>query len=208
MSGTTGRHRALIVFMGLVFAGILCSSLWQRFLHPDLELSRLPAQPHSESAMGENMELVGQLMQKAAKNPQDLETNLKLVETLMAMGQWDGAENFAQKALELSSANPAEIRPLYYLSLIHHNRGQHEQAAELLEKLLEKNDDPSARYNLGILYAHYLNQPEKGMAQFQAGLEKDGLSPALKAALGEELDKIKKGLPQKAPDAAPAPASP
>lgn len=208
MSGTIGRHKALIFFMGLVFAGILCSSLWQRILHPNLELSRLPAQPRSESPMGENMGLVGQLMRQAAQNPQDLETNLKLVETLMAMGQWDGAENFAQKALGLSSANPAEIRPLYFLSLIHHNRGEHEQAAELLEKLLEKNDDPSARYNLGILYAHYLNQPEKGMAQFQAGLEKDGLSPSLKAALREELDKMKGALPKKTPDAAPVQINP
>ncbi len=196
MIRTNTPHKSLILFIALLFFGILCASLWQRFQHPDLVIRRI-SDNAPNSRMEDNMGTIGQLMQQVAKNPEDLETVLHLVQSLMAIGQWEGAENFAQKALSLSSGNPSEIRPLYFLSLIHHNRGQHEQAAELLEKILKKTDNPSARYNLGILYIHYLNKPEMGMEQFKEALRQPDLPPGLKAALQEELDKISAALPAK-----------
>lgn len=191
----SGTPRAFILFMGMLFALILLTSLWQRFLHPDLVIRGLAGHAHPESGMGESMDAIGMLMQKAAKDPQNLELTLKLVESLMAIGEWQGAENFAQKALSLSSANPAEIRPLYLLSFIHHNMGRHEQSAELLEKILDKEDNPSARFNLGILYTHYLGKPEQGKEQFRKALAHEGLAEGLKTAIKEELAKISAALP-------------
>lgn len=182
--------------MALIFASFLFSSLWQRFMHPDLVIHRMADHNHPENSMPDNMEFIGRLMQMVSKNPQDLEATLKLSESLMAMGQWQSAENFAQKAMSLASGNPDETRPLYLLSLIHHNAGKNEQAAELLEKILEKEDNPAARYNLGILYIHYLKQPQKGQEQFRKALAHKGLAASLKAAITEELDKITKALPE------------
>lgn len=188
-------HKGLICFMALMFASFLFSSLWQRFTHPDLVISHMPEQSRPDMPMNEGMGLVGQLMQKVAQNPQDLESTLKLAESLMSLGEWQGAENFAQKAVSLASGNPEEIRPLLMLALIHHNNGKHEQAAELLEKSLEKRDDPIARYNLGILYAHYLKQADKGRDQFRQALSHEGIAPGLKAAIEDELKKIEAALP-------------
>lgn len=196
LTGERGTPKAFIVFMTLLFALMLISSLWHRFLHPDLVIRKLNDHGHAQSGMDDNVAAIGQLMQRVGKNPQDLEATLKLVESLMAIGEWQSAENFAQKTLSLSAANPDEIRPLYLLSFIHHNLGRHEQAAELLEKVLEKQDNPSARYNLGILYTHYLGHPEKGVEQFRKALRHDGLAAGLRAAIKEELDKITAVLPQ------------
>lgn len=199
----TRSQKALIIFMALILLTMLFSSLWQRFLHPDLIIHRIVDQP--EAGMPEMNNVIGMLMQRVSKNPQDLEATLQLTENLMAIGQWQGAENFANKALALTSANPSEIRPLYLLSLIHHNRGEQEQAAELLEKVLEKQDNPSARYNLGILYAHYLNKPEKALEEFRLAAAQEGLSPGLKAAIEDELKKITTALPAKESTLTPRP---
>ena len=188
-------QKGLIIFMGLILAAMLFSSLWQRFLHPDLVIHRIADHSRADTGMTEMDSAIGILMQRAARNPQDIEATLQLAENLIAIGQWQGAENFARKSLSLSSDNPSEFRPLYLLSLIHHNRGEHEQAAELLEKALEKKDNPSSRYNLGILYAHYLNKPERALEEFRRAASHEGLSPGLRAAIQEELKKITTALP-------------
>lgn len=208
MTRATAPHKALILFLALFFLMILAASLWQRFQRPDLVIRRMPEHAHAERGPAENMEAIARLMRQAAQNPNDLETSLRLTQSLMAAGEWQGAENFAKKALSLSANDPLEIRPLYFLSLIHHNMGRHEQAAELLEKILEKTDNPSARYNLGVLCAHYLSQPEKGMEHFQKALEHKDLSPGLKAALEEELGKIKAALPNARGEAEPPETAP
>lgn len=190
------RPKTFIIFMGLLFILMLFSSLWQRLMHPDLVIHRVAGHSPAQNAMGDNASAIGQLMQRVAQNPNDLKSTLMLVENLMAIGEWQSAENFAQKAISLSQANPKEIRPLYLLSFIHHNRGQHEQAAELLEKVLEKQDNPSARYNLGILYTHYLGHPEKGIEQFRKALTHEDIAAGLRAAIKGELDKISAALPR------------
>lgn len=184
----------LLVSMWLILAALLGTSIWQRFQHPDLVAMRMPEAGHTESAG--NMGQIGQLMEQVAKNPTDLEATIRLTENLMAIGQWESAENFAQKALSMTPADSQEIRPLYLLGLIHHNRGENEQAAELLEKTLEKDDNPSARYSLGILYLHYLKQRERGLEHLRKALASNRATPSLKAAITEELEKITPLLPK------------
>lgn len=193
---TNIRGRAIVLAMAFLLAVMLCASLWQRFTKPGLVIHRFGT-TGAETAMRPDAEMdaLGNLMRAVAKNPQDLEAAIKLVEKLMAMGQWDVAENFARKALAITPANPRETRHLYLLALIHHNRKEDEQAAELLEKVLEKDENPSARYSLGILYIHYLGKPEKGIAELRAGIESGRASASLKAAMIEELEKTEKSLP-------------
>lgn len=189
-----GRCRFFVIVMAIFFMAMLCASLWQRFTKPGLIIHRFEQQRAASSPAGD-MDIVGNLMRTVSKNPQDLQATLKLVEALMAMGQWDVAENFAQKALALNADHPRETRPLYLLALIHHNRKEHAQAAELLEKVLENDENPSARYSLGILYIHYLDNPEKGIKELRAGIKSGKASQALKAAMEDELAKIAAKLP-------------
>lgn len=182
--------RILALFLGLSFLLLLGASLYKRFTQPHLTINRASAvaeegMPGDMGVMNE----IGRLMQAVSKNPQDKEAILTLVESLMAMGQWQSAENFAQKALSLEGESDRDPRPLYLLALVHHNQGKHEQAAELLEKLLEKTETAPARYSLGILYLHYLNKPKAGIEHLQKGLADPKASQSLKAAIQEELEK-------------------
>lgn len=184
------RGRFLIIVMGAALCLMLAVSLYKRFTQPGLTVNRFDAQAEQQQpARMDDMEIVGKLMQQVAKNPGDKEAVLSLVESLMAMGQWQSAENFAHKALSLESADNPDPRPLYLLALIHHNQGQHAQAAELLEKLLEKSETAPARYSLGILYLHYLNNPKAGIGHLRKGLADEKASAGLKTAMREELEK-------------------
>lgn len=190
MSGPDVRGRTLALAMTLCFVLMLGASLYKRFTQPELVLNRFASVQAAEAApdMGE-MDAIGRLMQEVAAHPKDKEAVLRLVESLMSMGQWESAENFAQKALALEGPDSADPRPLYLLALIHHNQGRHAQAAELLENLLEKSETAPARYSLGILYLHYLNKPQRGIEHLQKGLAAKNLSKSLEAAMREELGK-------------------
>lgn len=179
--------RIALIFIGCSLIAILLASLFQRFSHPSLTVNKFSAAQSAPAPTG--MEEIGQLMQVVAKNPGDSISTLRLVEALMAAGQWQGAENFAQKALAMDLPAGQAQRAMYLLAVIHHNQGNHSQAAELLEKLLEKAELPSARYSLGILYLHFLNKPEAGREQLRKGLQIKGISPGLEAAMREELEK-------------------
>lgn len=185
--------RFFIILLGLCFLAMLATSLWQRFAHPSLTINLLAGaqqqQRAPETPVAGNMEIIGRLMQEVAANPKDRDKTINLVEALMAAGQWQVAENFAQKALALDDPSSSDGRPMYLLAIIHHNKGEHAQAAELLEKTLEKGENPSARYSLGILYLHFLKRPEQGIAELRKGLAIPNLPESLRAAMQEELDK-------------------
>lgn len=196
------RHLVVILFLALCLIAMLGASLWHRVTNPSLTVSHFAThgQPDATPADG-NMAAIGQLMEKVSRNPHDIQALLRLTESLMAAGQWQGAENFAQKAL----AEPGEnSKAMYLLAVIHHNQGKNKEAAELLEKLLEKEDNPSARYSLGILYIHFLNLPELGRDQLLKGLSSDSASPSLVQAMQEELGKLPPASEDHKPDHAPS----
>lgn len=183
-------HKTLILLLGAAFLSIIAVSLTCRILHPSLvahistpeNIQRTNAMPASE------MDVIGSLMREVARAPDNPQTLMALVENLLAAGQWDAAENFAQRAIALNPASP-DPKLLYLLALAHHNKGEHSQAAEILENLLSQSENPSARYSLAILYLHYLNKPEAGREELRKGLQIKPLSPALSRAMQEELDK-------------------
>lgn len=188
MTDSQWRQKFFALFFGTAFLAILGASLYQRFQNPDLTVTA-PAQ-FSGQSMPEASDGIGALMRQAAQEPHNQALLLKIVENLLAIGEWAGAENFAQKALALDDPQKPNPRGLYLLALTHHNKGEHEQAAELLEKLLQNHDDPSARYSLAILNIHYLHKPEAGAEQLEKGLALPNLPVALKTAMQEELDKL------------------
>lgn len=187
------RARWLIIFMALCLIAILGASIAQRFKNPHLTINKFAGAQREEAvsvAPPESMGAIGQLMREAAEHPGDKTILLRLVESLMAIGQWQSAENFIQKVLDLDPENP-DARALYLLALARHNQGQHAQAAEILEKLLEKTENPSARYSLAILCIHYLHKPAEGIEQLRQGLAAPDVAPALRAAMEDELQKAK-----------------
>lgn len=137
------------------------------------------------------------LMQKIQKNPTDIEALVGLTEHFMHTQDWQRAETFALRAVV---AAPNETQPLYMLGIIQHNQNRHAEAAASLEKVVAAKDDASVRYSLGILYAYYLDQPDKGIEQLQKALTIPSIPADLKKAVEEEVVKIKghKNHPQQA----------
>ena len=188
----TAPKRLLILFLGGLFLVMLCASLWQRFTHPDLTVTTAQGNSQSES---NTMEGIGRLMEAAARNPDNRDLLLHLVESLLAVGQPASAENFAQKALALDKPGEENPPTLYLLAIAHHNQGRHAEAAELLEKMVQKSENPAARYNLGILYIHYLHEPALGVTHLEKGLQAPEVSTALQKAIREELSRARASLP-------------
>ena len=88
-------------------------------------------------------------------------------------------------------AAPNETQPLYMLGIIQHSQNRNAEAAASLEKVVAAKEDPSVRYSLGILYAYYLEQPDKGLEQLQKALDNPNTPADLKKAVAEEVTKIK-----------------
>lgn len=193
----TYPRKLLILSLGICLFFMLSVSIWQRFHHPRLTVVRMEGK---EATQNEIMAGIGKYMEAAARNPQDRETLLALVENLLAIGQFESAENFAQKALALDKAGEEDSRALYLLAVAHHNQGRHAEAADLLEKLLARSNNPSARYSLGILYIHYLHKPLLGIEHLEKGLQAPNLSPALAKTIGDELASARALLPALNPD--------
>lgn len=188
-------HKFFILLLGAAFLSILAVSLAYRVLHPSL-VAHIAPQGDIQKPSGmpaSEMNAIGSLMRQAAENPDNPQVLMALVENLLGAGQWDAAENFAQKAIALKPDSP-DPKLLYLLALAHHNKGEHAQAAEILEKLLGQSENPSARYSLAILYLHYLNKPEAGREELRKGLQIESLSPALARAMREELEKAEKNV--------------
>lgn len=194
---STGRNgRLVIAVLALSLIAMLAASLVARFSSPGL-VTRHAA---SEAAMpgGQGADDVGRLMQQAARNPDDASVQLELAERLMRLGSWEGAENFAARALALA---PEDTRTRYLLGVIRHNQGRHAEAATLLEEVLQRRDSAPVRYSLGVLYLHYLNQAARGIEHLSAGLHAPDADESLKAAIRQELEKAP--LPEAdAPEAA------
>lgn len=207
---TDWQSRWVLLFLGAGLLAMLLASLWWRFTQPSLTINRFGQSGQQASAAPDNgMAAIGILMENVAKNPHDIPMLLRLTESLMAIGQWDSAENFAQKALdEPPGGNPTAM---YLLAVIHHNKGNHAAAAELLEKLLAKQENPSARYSLAILDIHYLDKPEEGRAHLEKGINDDSAPQALVEAMQEELGKLPAIGPEETeikPDGAATPDNP
>ena len=174
--------RALALLLALSLAAMLVISLTERFKHPQITVHVQPA-PQAPAGMGGDA--IGALMQEVAKNPQNVDALVHLVEALMTAQNWEAAETFAQLASTPDVNNP---QPLYLLGVIKHNQGKHKEAAELLEKVVALHDNASVRYSLGVLYIHFLNDPARGV-EHRAGLHDPKAGEDLKKGIREELER-------------------
>lgn len=182
-------HRLIMLALLAGLLAMLGTAVWQRIRQPELvqQVAHTPAQ-HSQ----EEVSAVGRLMEQVSRDPTDMGSLLSLVNALVKMENWEAAENFARRAIELDARDP---RPLHLLGVIQHNTGRHADAAQTLEAVIALKDDASVRYSLGVLYIYYLNDKERGLAQLRAGLGLPDVSDSLKKHLQSELNKAEQTPP-------------
>lgn len=183
-------HKIVIWLLASGLIALLSTSIYQRFKNPDIIYHTSSNNNIDKMQSDSGMDHIGPLMQAVAQNPGNQKMILDLTEALIAINQWEPAENFARKALALNNPDNPEPRALYFMAVIHHKKGEYAEAAQLLEQLLQEHENPSARFNLGVLYFYYLNKPDKASAHLQKGIDFSGTPDSLKKAMEEELNKI------------------
>ena len=136
------------------------------------------------------------MMRRLQESPNDLDALTSLAQHFLHIQDFEKAETFALRAV-LSA--PSDPMPLHLLGIVQFNMGRHAEAAASLEKSLGLKFDPYASYSLGILYAFYMNDAQKGLSWLQKALETPNIPPDLGHAIQEDITKIKQGqtaLPQ------------
>ena len=184
-----GMQRTVLLFLAFAFAGMTCVSLWKRVMQPDLTVQSTIRQMSAgeEATQADNINEIGQLMQRIQRNPGDVAAMLHLAEHFVEDKNWTAAENFLRKAVVAAPGNP---QPLYLLGVVLHNLGNHAEAAACLERVVSLRDEPSVRYSLGVLYAHYLQNPARGSQHLSAALAQPELADDLRTLIRAELDAL------------------
>ncbi|MDR2055791.1 MAG: tetratricopeptide repeat protein [Desulfovibrio sp.] len=190
--------RALAVFLALCFLSMLFAALAGNFGNPRQNAQRTPEQTAAMPAGMENN--IGMLMQRAAREPDNLNLLMELTEALVAAQSWDAAETFAKRGVTL---NTQDHRPLYLLGVILHNKGQHKEAAEAFERAIAIESTAPLHYSLGVLLTYFLQDPQHGLEHFTIALNAPDADEELKQAIRRELNK--RSSPAQTEKAAPAP---
>ncbi|MDR1777171.1 MAG: tetratricopeptide repeat protein [Desulfovibrio sp.] len=188
--------RALVIFLALSFSAMLLASLSGNF-QPARQTPR--TEPAASNAAMERD--IGLLMQRASREPNNLEVLTELTEALIAARNWDAAETFAKRAVTLDTRDQ---RPHYLLGVILHNKGQHREAAESMKSALAVRETAPLHYSLGVLYTYFLNEEEHGREHFAAALNLPDADEELKQAIRQELDKRDADKTGKSSPTAPA----
>ncbi len=157
------------------------AALKERIVNPSLIQQN---EPNAASEGNQMSPLIGQLMQEIQQNPNDASKMLHLAHVLIEEEQWDAAENFIHRVLEMA---PNTAQAHYLHGIVLNKAERNAEAAESLEQVLALEERASARYSLAILYIHYLNKKDKGIMHLQKGIEHPDTTAELKAAMQEEL---------------------
>lgn len=131
----------------------------------------------------EQMAEVSELMAKLKENPNDSATLVALGDVFLQAGDWTRAEFFLSRAV---LSKPGDARPRYMLGIALHQQNKIGQAVKTFEELLAIEDDPSAMYNLGVIYKYQAQDPKRAEELFKKILTLPGVSPeVLEKAQGE-----------------------
>ncbi|GER66248.1 hypothetical protein BpJC7_04190 [Weizmannia acidilactici] len=134
------------------------------------------------------------------ENPDDPLGYIHFGDVLLAAGEWEKAQIFYHKALELKEM-PA---PFYSLGTIHYQQGHYEEAAGYFEKALRNGlQDKDTHFMLGMCFM-MLDNPRFAIPYLQRSVELDGddtearfqyaLSLVKSNLAGEALEQFQKVL--------------
>ena len=114
-------------------------------------------------------ELMG-LMAKLRESPNDADALRKTGEIFVAARDWKRAEVFLGRAV---LSRPGDTRPRYLLGVCLYQQNKFDEASKAFEELLVIKEDPSAMYNLAIIYKYHMGKK----AEAEALLRKIVASP-------------------------------
>lgn len=131
------------------------------------------------AAMGK----VGALMKQMREQPNNATLLLQLADEFMHLKDFEAVESFASRAV---IAAPGNVDALLMLGVSLFNLERFDEAAQQFDTIVKlEPDNAGAHFNLGLIYKHFINQPDEGERHLRRVLE---LNPADKR-LAEEARK-------------------
>lgn len=186
-----------IAFVVLGLAAMFFGSFSYRLSNPSL-VKRIGAQAPRTSDFGnqggmntgmtpELMSHIGELMGKLAQNPDDFQTRVELAEHFMEVNDWKSALVHLERA---AAINPESPSVYYMMGVAQYGQDDFVNSAKSFERIVELEQDPSAMFNLGILYAQHLGKTEEAKALFNRIAAMDKIDSGLKDKAKEALSRM------------------
>lgn len=191
MSSTTlGPHdqgrRLVVAFLGLGLIFLFIGSVVYRLQNPGLTMESRPAE--SSMAMNE----ITDLMARLDNEPNHLPTLMALGDQFMRMGSWERAAVFWRRSL---AQEPTLDRAMNGLGVAYYNMDQFADAAEQFARIVEiQPENFRAHFNLGMLYKHYLGEPDQARMHFERVLELEPDDLELRERIRAELADMTPGV--------------
>lgn len=162
-----GSRRNALYFLLACLGCIVFAAVVYRVENPSIvQHEERREMPGGMGQAGGDMAGISSMMQKLQANPEDVEAMRSLGMAFMEMKAWDKSASFWDMILEKS---PDDVMALNQKGFCLFELGKHAEAAELFERMLTvEKGNFHAHYNLGVIYKHYLSQPDKAAAHFQA----------------------------------------
>ena len=179
--------RRRTTFFLLACLGIMVfAAVTYRVDHPSIVQHEEQRQmPGGMGQAGGEMSGISAMMQKLQANPEDVEAMRALGMAFMEMHAWDKSLTFWDMLLE---RNPDDVMALNQKGFCLFEMEKYADAAALFERMLAVDkDNHHGHYNLGVIYKHYLSQPEKAAAHFQAVVDALPEDSELAASARREL---------------------
>lgn len=178
--------KIFIVALIAGFAVMLISSGAYRTNHPSLtKIKRSSAPQQSVERSAEDTTAIAELMGNLRDNPDDVKTIKKIARRFMNMKEYKEARSILKKGVAIDPKNG----PLYcQLGISNFQLKNYEEAVSAFETAISLQDDPSAQYNLGILFKYYLDRPEEAKAQFTEVVNSTTAPAGLKNSAQKELE--------------------
>lgn len=175
-------RRLVIAVLGLGLVLLFVGSILYRLQNPSLTMQARQGQ--QSAAMNE----IAELMARLDSEPNHLPTLMALGDQFMRMGSWERASVFWKRAL---AVDPAQDRALNGLGVAYYNMDQFADSAAQFERIIVlQPDNHRAHFNLGMLYKHYLDEPERARVHFERVLELDPGDEELVGRIQEELSDL------------------
>ncbi len=191
-------RKPVLVLTAILLAAMLAGAAYYRLGHPTLSVQRggnraaapSETQEHGEpvartpKAMREIMEL----MQHLQENPHDSDVLLALSGKFMKMKAWDQSKDLLTRLLVMEPSNTSALRMLGVCLFELKDYAGSAQTFEAVLALEEK--DAEAHFNLGILYARFLDKTEKGKEHLEAVLELPEANKEAKSMASHALEEL------------------
>ncbi len=171
------------IILSLVTLGIgimLISSFVARMGNNELFVHNATSNNTSQNKADELAAEIGRHMEELKSDPNNYSTLVHTADLLIQSQQWEAAESFLQRAIAIDNS---KAHPYSLLGMALHNLEKNQESAQALEKVVSMTNDPVARYNLTMLYIHFLNDTEKGKVHLLEALKAPDLPKEIKTAL-------------------------